>query len=102
MKASLLINSAGAIAASVRSNFSVERIGHVQLFQHGLAGAETALVELLASDVDPDSKQAVDGLWITVATLAPNAALLSTLGPGNYRVRVEASAGAVVVGIYGS
>ena len=102
MKATLLINTDAAIATKTLKNFTVDQGKTVQLFQRGLAGAEAIVIELLGSDEDPDGASVpVDAKWIATQSLSDFQKTAVLSAPGNYRLHIETSAGAVVAGVYG-
>jgi len=103
MKASELINA--DLDAETKKIFTVEK-APATLFARGLAGVEAVAIEVLASNSDPDS--AADAEWQAVIqgsnalVLDANNTLLTLSSPGNYRFVAPATAGVVVIGMYGS
>ena len=102
MKPSILIDTTvgGAPWTAV---FTIEEPPRT-LFQAGLAGAETAVIQFLTRDVEPS--EAADADWAdyqadgAVVALSTHDNLRALYARGVYRVRVAAAAATARIGVY--
>lgn len=96
MKPSILIS--GTIAAPTAGKFSLEDGGRpAMIYAEGLAGAETAVLQVMTSDGTYLSL--VDGSG--ALQLSATVTVLKVDMPGEYQVLVASSVGAIEVGCYG-